>query len=245
MMMRERKKIVEKRRVSFDTTNHNRTGQKCYIFCLGLPVVASVKGLAQFYQVKSRRRSNSAPPKNVTWPKKNHYHSYGAIFYIYVFKFIFLPYLWQLKCLFYQHPSYVLSYCWLCFGLEEKKEKKIFTSWLIVNRHFERFSSKKDKKEKKNDFLKSKIDFWIAGDRATQDLTSSPLPLPWYIYKSFTEYSLILFIRWSPSADPLKMHSPFSSLSLRLSLCAQGHGWWTLHRTKATIRYMAQSVKKI
>lgn len=125
MMMRERKKkIVEKRRVSFDTTNHNRTGQKCYIFCLGLPVVASVKGLAQFYQVKSRRRSNSAPPKNVTWPKKNHYHSYGAIFYIYVFKFIFLPYLWQLKCLFYQHPSYVLSYCWLCFGLEEKKEKK-------------------------------------------------------------------------------------------------------------------------
>lgn len=139
-------------------------------------------------------------------------------FYIYVFKFIFLPYLWQLKCLFYQHPSYVLSYCWLCFGLEEKKEKKIFTSWLIVNRHFERFSSKKEKKEKKNDFLKSKIDFWIAGDRATQDLTSSPLPLPWYIYKSFTEYSLILFIRWSPSADPLKMHSPFSSLSPSLSL---------------------------
>lgn len=183
MMMRERKKIVEKRRVSFDTTNHNRTGQKCYIFCLGLPVVASVKGLAQFYQVKSRRRSNSAPPKNVTWPKKNHYHSYGAIFYIYVFKFIFLPYLWQLKCLFYQHPSYVLSYCWLCFGLEEKKEKKkkIFTSWLIVNRHFELFSSKKEKKDKKNVFLKSKIDFWIAGDRATQDLTSSPLPLPWYI----------------------------------------------------------------
>lgn len=165
-------------------------------------------------------------------------------FYIYVFKFIFLPYLWQLKCLFYQHPSYVLSYCWLCFGLEEKKEKKNLYKLTNSESPFRTIFLEKRKKGKKKCFPQIQdrfLDCWRSR-YARPDILAPPASL------IYIKVSLNILWFCSSGGHRPQIHWRCTvrfPLSLRLSLCAQGHGWWTLHRTKATIRYMAQSVKKI